>query len=336
MKFAVRKKRAPSIIIVSLVDVLVILLIFFVVSTTFKTDQSQVQINLPETKTGNEQPAETEHVVITIDQEDAIKLDGKEVDPDGLQAAVKELPATRKSTIALQADKKASFGIIIKVMDALKLAGVKKSCQPSLQPRKMRLEIQAIRRPCSARAKGRLIGEVDDRLRTLVADMIETMREANGVGLAAQQIGEAIQLTVIDVRPAEDRPSTLVVNGRPVELEDAMPMVLLNPELTLGREIVSGTEGCLSFPEISAEIDRSEAVHVRAKTLEGETIEIAATGLLARALQHETDHLNGILFIDRMSSSLKVSLAGKLKRLQKETEAHRSRPRRAPADQRAL
>ncbi len=125
MKFAVRKKRAPSIIIVSLVDVLVILLIFFVVSTTFKTDQSQVQINLPETKTGKDQPAESEHVVITIDQEDEIKLDGKVVDPEALQTAVQELPATRKSTIALQADKKASFGVIIKVMDALKLAGVK-------------------------------------------------------------------------------------------------------------------------------------------------------------------------------------------------------------------
>lgn len=125
MKFAVKKKRAPSIIIVSLVDVLVILLIFFVVSTTFRTDESQVRINLPETKTGKEAPSETEHTLITIDQEDEIKLDGKVLDADALQAAVTDLSPTKKSAIALKADQKASFGIIIKVMDALKLAGVK-------------------------------------------------------------------------------------------------------------------------------------------------------------------------------------------------------------------
>jgi biopolymer transport protein ExbD len=125
MKFAVRKKRAPSIIIVSMVDILVILLIFFVVSTTFRTDQSEVQINLPESKTTQEKASDTEHALITIDPDDEIKLDGKVMTPDDLEAAVKDLPAARKSSIALKADSKASFGVIIKVMDALKLAGVK-------------------------------------------------------------------------------------------------------------------------------------------------------------------------------------------------------------------
>jgi biopolymer transport protein ExbD len=125
MKFAARKKRAPSIIIVSLVDVLVILLIFFVVSTTFRTQQPEVQINLPESKTATEKPSELDHAMLTIDQEDEIKLDGKIIEVDALEGAVRDLSATRKSSIALQADKKASFGIIIKVMDALKLAGVK-------------------------------------------------------------------------------------------------------------------------------------------------------------------------------------------------------------------
>jgi peptide deformylase len=199
----------------------------------------------------------------------------------------------------------------------------------------MRREIRQYGDPV-LRAKGKIVGQVDETLRALAADMIETMHDANGVGLAAQQVGEALQLTVIDVRPAEDRPSSLKINGRDMILEEAMPMALLNPQLTLGREIISGTEGCLSFPEISAEIDRSEAVHVRAMTLEGETIDISATGLLARALQHEIDHLNGILFIDRMNSSVKASLAGKLKRMQKETQAHRLRTRHAPGDQRAL
>lgn len=125
MKFAVKKRRAPSIIIVSLVDILTILLIFFVVSTTFKRDQPEVQINLPEAKTATQAPAELEHAIVTVDQNDDIKLDGRAIGVDELENAVRDLPETRKSSLALQADKKASFGTIIKVMDALKLAGVK-------------------------------------------------------------------------------------------------------------------------------------------------------------------------------------------------------------------
>ena len=125
MKFAVRKRRAPSIIIVSLVDVLTILLIFFVVSTTFKKDQPEVQINLPESKTATSKPAELEHAIVSVDQEDDVKLDGRSISIDELESAVRQLPAPRKSSLALQADKKASFGMIVKVMDALKLAGVK-------------------------------------------------------------------------------------------------------------------------------------------------------------------------------------------------------------------
>ena len=125
MKFAVKKRRAPSIIIVSLVDILTILLIFFVVSTTFKKDQPEVQINLPESKTATNAPAEADHAIVTVDQNDEIKLDGKAVGIDELQGAITNLSPTRKSSLALQADKKASFGTIIKVMDALKLAGVK-------------------------------------------------------------------------------------------------------------------------------------------------------------------------------------------------------------------
>ena|SRR5437879_1846174 len=124
MNFVVRKRRAPTIIIVSLVDILIILLIFFVVSTTFKKDQPEVQINLPESKTAT-RPAELEHAIVSVDQNDAIQLDGQSVGVDELEAAVRDLPADRKSTLALQADKKASWGTIVKVMDALKLAGVK-------------------------------------------------------------------------------------------------------------------------------------------------------------------------------------------------------------------
>ena len=125
MKIAVRKRRAPSIIIVSLVDILTILLIFFVVSTTFKKDQPEVQINLPDSKTSTKTSTELDHAIVSVNETDEIRLDGELVEADQLEAAVRNLPPTRKAVLALQADKKASFGTIIKVMDALKLAGVK-------------------------------------------------------------------------------------------------------------------------------------------------------------------------------------------------------------------
>ena len=115
----------------------------------------------------------------------------------------------------------------------------------------------------------------------------------------------------------EDRPSTLTMMASRWRSSSAMPLVLLNPTLRLGEEKDSGSEGCLSFPDITAEIDRATSVEVEAETLEGGKIRIEASGLLSRALQHEVDHLNGILFIDRMSSAAKASLASKLKRLQR-------------------
>jgi peptide deformylase len=172
------------------------------------------------------------------------------------------------------------------------------------------------------RAKGKQIREVDD-IRELATNMLETMRSVNGIGLAAQQVGEALQLTVVDVSSVEDRPSTMALNGAEVDPKDNMPLVLVNPEIELGPERQIGTEGCLSFPEITGEIERAAWVKVRAQTIDGGTIEIEATGLLARALQHEIDHLNGILFIDRMTSVAKTAAASRLKRLQKETEQSR-------------
>jgi peptide deformylase len=169
------------------------------------------------------------------------------------------------------------------------------------------------------RAKGKPIENIDDRIRELAANMIETMHAANGVGLAAQQIGEALQLTVLDVSLIEDRPSTLKLDGKDVDPKAAMPLVLINPEIELRGANEVGVEGCLSFPEITGDIERAKSVIVRAQTLEARTIEIEASGFLARAIQHEGDHLNGILFIDRMNSAAKAALSSRLKRLQKET-----------------
>jgi len=170
------------------------------------------------------------------------------------------------------------------------------------------------------RAKGKRIERVDERVRSLAANMLETVHAANGVGLAAQQVGEALQLTIIDVARTEDRPSTMKLNGVDVDPRTSMPLILLNPRLSLGGATILGSEGCLSFPEITGEIMRAESVVASADSIEGEPITIEATGLLARALQHEVDHLNGILFIDRMSSAAKTTLASQLRRLQKETK----------------
>ncbi len=170
------------------------------------------------------------------------------------------------------------------------------------------------------RAKGKHVDKIDNRIRELAQNMIETMHAANGVGLAAQQVGQALQITVLDISRVEDRPSTMKVNGKNVAPENAMPLVLIDPEIELREETEVGTEGCLSFPEITGDIERAKSITVRAQNVEGETVEIEASGLLARAIQHELDHLNGILFIDRMSSAAKATLSSRLKRLQKETQ----------------
>ena len=182
------------------------------------------------------------------------------------------------------------------------------------------------------RAKGKHIEKIDNRIRELAQNMIETMHAANGVGLAAPQVGESLQLTVLDVSQVEDRPSTMELNGENTDPQSAMLLVLINPEIDLGSETEMGTEGCLSFPEITGEIERAKSVTVRAQNLDGEAIEIEATGFLARAIQHEVDHLNGILFIDRMSSAAKTSLSSKLKRLQKETQRGAKHRQRAVAE----
>ena len=164
------------------------------------------------------------------------------------------------------------------------------------------------------RAKGKRIENIDDHIRALIANMVETMHAANGIGLAAQQIGEALQLTVLDISHVEDRPSMLKLNGKEVDPASSMPLVLINPEIEMGGLNEIGTEGCLSFPEITGEIDRAKSI-------------------LARAIQHEVDHLNGILFIDRMNSAAKAALSSRLKRLQKQTKRGK---RIRPQDEQSL
>jgi len=173
------------------------------------------------------------------------------------------------------------------------------------------------------RQKGARIETITPTIKKLIADMFETMYAFKGVGLAAQQVGVPIQLTVIDVRGVTDRPSSVEVKGKPGEVAALMPLVLINPELSTIGQSVAGPEGCLSFPEIFAEISRPDAVDVKALNAEGQPLEFRCAGLLSRAIQHETDHLHGILFIDRMDKRTKEELRTDLEQLQSETKKGR-------------
>lgn len=170
------------------------------------------------------------------------------------------------------------------------------------------------------RQKGARIEKITPEVQQLATDMLETMYDSNGVGLAAQQVGKALQITVIDVRESTDRPSTLELNGQPADVAAFMPLVLINPEWTPIGQPVPGPEGCLSFPEMYTDITRPESIEVRAMNEKGEPLHFRCGGLLARAIQHEHDHLHGILFIDRMEKKLREKWKKELDALQYKTK----------------
>jgi peptide deformylase len=165
------------------------------------------------------------------------------------------------------------------------------------------------------RQRCRPVTEVDDVLIDLVQDMLDTMADANGVGLAAPQIGVDLRLAVVDVSHDPECISFLKVNGEDTDLESFMPLIFINPELEFGQEKEFGMEGCLSIQGIRAEVRRPVAVKATLPQLDGSVIVVETDGLLARALQHEIDHLNGVLFVDRLPAVAKVSMKNRLKRL---------------------
>jgi len=152
------------------------------------------------------------------------------------------------------------------------------------------------------RAKGRAIGAITPEIKALVEDLLDTMHAARGVGLAAQQIGEAVQLAVVDITGVKERPSRMWIAGVPVNPEDHMPLVLINPALKPTKTKVVAHEGCLSFPGLTLDIARAQRVAVKTRTLDGGLFQFDAGGLLGRAVLHEVDHLHGKLFIDDLSA----------------------------------
>jgi peptide deformylase len=170
------------------------------------------------------------------------------------------------------------------------------------------------------RAKGEKVTVFDAALATIARDMIDTMHEASGIGLAAQQVGRALQLCVVDLRDA-DVEFTWELDGARPPLELFMPLVMVNPTAT----VIPGTpetvyeEGCLSFPGIRANVARRDAIQATFQDEKGVPHMLTCDGLFARCIQHELDHLNGVLFIDRMDKNTRATIDDAVKALARET-----------------
>ncbi|MCD8535312.1 MAG: peptide deformylase [Verrucomicrobia bacterium] len=169
------------------------------------------------------------------------------------------------------------------------------------------------------REKGQPIEKMDESLHAFIDDMFDTMEAANGIGLAAQQVGRAMQLCIVDVSDMDDRPSRLWIDGKECDVEAFMPLVLINPTLELSGEQIPGPEGCLSFPEIYGEVSRPDKAKVKALDGYGKAIEFECSGLLSRCIQHEVDHLNGLLFIDRMDKAERERIREEISGLAEDT-----------------
>lgn len=157
------------------------------------------------------------------------------------------------------------------------------------------------------------IPEVTDEIRTLARDMFATMRRANGVGLAAEQIGRPIALCVIEIPASYD---TETDDGPRLNPDNLLKLALVNPKIVeSSKRTWKLSEGCLSFPEISGSVERPWSITIEFTDLQGHPRRETVHGFLARACQHEIDHLNGTVFIDHFSYARRLALKGRLRRL---------------------
>ena len=168
--------------------------------------------------------------------------------------------------------------------------------------------------------KGKRITEFSDDLKKLYQDMLDTMYKEEGIGLAAQQVGLALQFCVIDVPNHPEYPITCILDGNPISPQLLMPMVLINPTVDfLPSDEYYYEEGCLSFPDIKADVARPELIIVKYQDIDGNAHNLECDGLLGRCVQHEVDHLNGILFIDRMEKDAYSEIKKDIQTLKKLT-----------------
>ena len=169
---------------------------------------------------------------------------------------------------------------------------------------------------------GKVVSSFGAELTGLANQMLKAMDQAEGIGLAAQQIGQAIRFCVIDVPEHPEYPMTCILDGKPLSPSLLMPMALANPEvLPLLSNEYYYEEGCLSFPEIRGEVARPERISVKYQDLDGNAHQLECDGLLARCIQHEVDHLNGVLFIDRMEKKTFAEIKKEVKELKQRTIA---------------
>ncbi len=169
------------------------------------------------------------------------------------------------------------------------------------------------------RKKGAPVTAFNAALKKLAAEMVEAMQAAEGIGLAAQQVGHAIQLCVVDLRPAEAK-FNWAYDGARLPLELFMPLALVNPEVAAVPEPETVyEEGCLSFPHIRGDVFRPDKITVKFKDVTGHAHVLQCDGLLGRCVQHEVDHLHGVLYIDRMAKDVLARLEPELKALRKQT-----------------
>lgn len=154
------------------------------------------------------------------------------------------------------------------------------------------------------------VGPITQGVRELVSTLLESMYAAKGVGLAAEQVGRTECITVIDVPKEMEDPECVEPNAA-----IPMPLVLIDPVILETKGALRRSEGCLSFPELYVEITRARTVTFQYTGLQGQRVTATAHGLLARAVQHEIDHLHGVLMVDRMSMAQRMANAGKLKRI---------------------
>jgi peptide deformylase len=171
------------------------------------------------------------------------------------------------------------------------------------------------------RKKGEKVKNFDAVLAQLAAEMVETMHDAGGIGLAAQQVGRALQLCVVDLRDVHAEFSWRLDGAQP-PLELFMPMIIVNPKIT-PEPLAEATseEGCLSFPNIRGDVARPELIVVKFHDEHGTPHTLHCDGLFARCIQHEADHLNGVLFIDRMDKKILAKLEPAISELKKQTRA---------------
>lgn len=180
----------------------------------------------------------------------------------------------------------------------------------------MKLELCTYGNPV-LRDKALPVSTITGKLKSLADGMFDVMRAKRGLGLAAQQVGQTIQVCVIDLPPEMD---VLEKGGPRLNPDMTMPLVMFNPVMIEKTGSNIDSEGCLSVPELYAPVLRAMEVLVSYVDVDGEEQRLTARGMLARAIQHEMDHLNGVLFVDKMSAIKKISLAGKLRRMKREME----------------